>query len=351
MNIAVIEFGGSHDECQLGQVLGLKHAGAKVFWCTNQKIVDRNPYLRSLVDEIKIVEFQHKAIPDLKTVFSINKWFKQKNIQKVVFNTAQGGNVRNLCLLPNKNIEFYGIVHTIRLLRSSATQNIISKKIKHYFLLNDTLKEKLGPKEGFIIDTYYPLSFPPFEAKPIKPKGEIWLTVIGGIEFRKRDLTGFLNFAEKAPKTCKFIFLGKSDLNLADVAYFNEEIKQRGLTEKITTFTDFVDQKTFNDYIASTDFILPLIHPEAPCAKEYFEVLISGAINTAFGYHIPMMIHEGYKHWEDFHHGVQFYNLTDWNEQLKLAIEQRDELVQQMKNNPKLQADYQNQRFAKIIMG
>jgi hypothetical protein len=63
------------------------------------------------------------------------------------------------------------------------------------------------------------------------------------------------------------------------------------------------------------------------------------------------MIHEGYKHWEDFHHGVQFYNLTNWNEQLELAIAKREELVQQMKNNPKLQADYQNQRFAGIIMG
>ena len=351
MNVAFVEFGGSHDECQLGQILGVKKMGAKIFWCTNQKIVDRNPYLLSLVDELLVVEWEGKAIADFKTVLKINRWFKSNQITKVIFNTAQGSKVRNLCLLPNKSIEFYGIIHNIRLLRNSATQNVISKKIKNYFLLNDTLAEKLGPKEGINIHTFYPLSFPPFEAKNIKKEGEIWLTIIGGIEFRKRDLTGFLDFAEQAPKACKFIFLGRSDLKLEDVAYFNREIEKRELSDKIKTFTDFVDQATYNDYIAATDFILPLIHPEAPCAKEYFETLISGSINTAFGYDIPMLIHEGYSDWTDFQAGVQFYNLSNWNEKLEEAIAHRPILVQQMKENAKLKAEHQNERFAQIILG
>lgn len=350
MNIAIVEFGGSHDECLLGQVIGLKKQGAKIFLCTNQKIVDRNPYLMQFVDEVKIVELYFKAFKDLKTMISINKWFNKNQISKVVFNTAQGGNVRNLCLLSSKSIEFYGFVHTIRLLRGSATQNVISKKIKNYFLLNTTLKEKLGPVAGLNINIYYPLSFPPFEAESIKPSGEIWLTIIGGIEFRKRDLTGFLDFAEQSSSNCKFIFLGKSDLNLSDVSYFNQEIINRGLENKITTFTSFVDQKTFNDYIAATDFILPLIHPEAQCAQEYFEVQISGAINTAFGYDIPMLVHEGYSDWEDFQNGVQFYNLKNWNEALDLAIENRLVLVTEMKANEKLKATFQNDKFAKIIL-
>ncbi len=350
VKVAVVEFGGSHDECLLGQILGLKEQGASVYLCSNRKIVDRNPYLMQFVDEVKTVELVHKALGDVKTMLSITRWFRKKGIKKVVFNTAQGGNVRNLCLLSTKSIEFYGMIHTIRLLRDSATQRIISKKIKNYFLLNTTLKDKLGPVEGLNIHTFYPLSFPPFEAERIKPENQIWMTVIGGIEFRKRDLSGFLDFAENANANCRFIFLGKSDLQLEDVAYFNAEIEQRGLTDKIKTFTDFVDQKTYNDYIAATDFILPLIHPEAQCAEEYFEVQISGAINTAFAYHIPMLIHEGYKDWVDFQQGVQFYNLKNWNLALEEGIQKRTLLVQEMEANEKLKAVRQNHDFAKIIL-
>jgi hypothetical protein len=109
-------------------------------------------------------------------------------------------------------------------------------------------------------------------------------------------------------------------------------------------------EEDFDAYLKQTDGILPLVHPNTPSSEEYFSRQISGAINIAFSYKIPMMIHEQYQNWEDFSQGVIFYKMETFDKQIQQFEKNIPNLKQQLKSNPKLSFNFQNQRFAEVIL-
>lgn len=348
--VAILEIGGSHDECILSQLIGLKQSGAWIVFCGTKEMFEKNSQFQYYSDEFHEVILPKSMVGDFFAMIRLNKWFVQQKIDCVIANTAQGGHIRNLCLTASSKVKFFGIIHTIKLLKGSFTQNLISKKINEYFVLNDTLKKYAGKQNGINIHSFYPLSYPNFYTKIDKPEGEFWISVIGGVEYRRKDLTGFVAMAKATEEHVHFYFLGKSSKDSDEVKQFKKHLKESNLSHRVHLFNNFMSEEDFDAYLKQTDGILPLVHLNTPSAEEYFSRQISGAINVAFSYKIPMMIHEHYQDWEDFSQGVIFYKIETFDKQFQQFQENIPNLKEQLKSNPKFSSDFQNQRFAKIVL-
>lgn len=348
--VAILEIGGSHDECILSQLIGLKQSGAWIVFCGTKEMFKKNSQFQYYSDEFHEVVLPQSMFGDFFAMVHLNKWFVKNKIDCVVANTAQGGHIRNLCLTASSHVKFFGIIHTIKLLKGSFTQALISKKIKNYFVLNDTLKKYAGEQNGINIHSFYPLSYPNFYTKIDKPQREIWIAVIGGVEYRRKDLNGFVEMAKTTEEHVHFYFLGKSNRDSDEVKEFEKQLQLSKLSHRVHLFNNFMNEEDFDAYLKQTDGILPLVHPNTPSADEYFSRQISGAINVAFSYKIPMMIHEHYQDWEDFDQGVIFYDSETFEERFQQFQQNISGLKEQMKSNPKFSSDFQNQRFAEIVL-
>lgn len=351
IKVAIVEIGGSHDECILSQLIALKERNCYVAFCGTIEVYERNSKFAELFNEFYEVKFPKTMMGDFKTMKKLNKWFMLNDITKVIANTAQGGHIRNLALTSYRKTTFYGIVHTIKMFDGSFTQGLISRKIKNYFVLNDTLLERIPDKNGLSIHSFYPLDYPQFDLEIKKQANECWITIIGGVETRRKDLKGFISIAKAAPANVKFIFLGKTDKERQDSIDFQLALEKASLVDKVILFHEFINQEIFNAYLNKTDGILPLVHPNTPSADEYFSRQISGAINVAFSYKTPLFIHDEYSTWDDFNSGVQFYNLENNAEAFLMFLSKLTQLRKEIESNPKFSKLLQQERFANIILG
>lgn len=347
--IALVEFGGSHDECLLTQVLALKQVNASLLLVCDEAIKNRNPEIVAMVDEVYLVKTTGKAIGDLKTMKLLVNFLQNRGIQKVVFNTAQGGHVRNLALLMPKHITCYGIIHTIKKFNESFTQKIIHKAIKHYLVLSDDLLPRVKQQKNLVIQSFYPVDFPETTIVSTKTEGEIWVTIPGGVETRRKDLSSCADLIEQSPKNVRFIFLGKTDETRPDAAEFLAELKERNLLDRISIYTDFVPHDTFFGTLNQSDFLLPLIHPQTPSSNEYIKNQISGSFTLSFGLKIPLLIHEAYATEGDLQKAAFFYREFNFGEQLELAIKNREAKKLEIEGVEKWKSSYQQEHFLKFI--
>lgn len=348
--VAVVELGGSHDECLLSQFFALKSRGCYVLFVTTQEVYERNSSFHAYIDELKIIEFTQKALADFLKMRALNAFFWKKGFSKVILNTAQGAHIRNLCLTAPKNIEFIGIIHTLKKFEGSFTQKLIHRKIKKYFVLNDYFVERIVPPKGIKVASFYPLRFPYFETEIDKKEGEKWITIIGGVENRRKDLTGSIPLMKQLiEKGFRFIFLGKSDVNHLDVLSFVAFLKDAGIEENVQLFDAFVSAELFDAYLKKTDLIWPMVHPHTPSAAEYFKNQISGAMNVSFAYKIPLFVHEEYiTEWKDFAFAVA-YSLNDFAFQVEKTYEQLNEVKLKLQSNKKFNPIVQENKYIDFI--
>ncbi len=186
VKIALVEIAGSHDECMLTQINALRSMDTEIHLICDKRVLKRNRELFSAIPNQFEVNTTGAAFGDFRLMKSIVRYLKANNIQKVVFNTAQGGHVRNLALLIPKSIECYGIIHTIRKFNDSFTQKIIHRAIKDYAVLSDDLLKRITPNPQLHIRSFYPIDFPKVESKVDKQEDRIWIAIPGGVETRRK---------------------------------------------------------------------------------------------------------------------------------------------------------------------
>lgn len=350
MKVALIELGGSHEECMLTQMIALKSINASITLICTPEIKARNPHFEKYVDAILVVDFTKKAWADFKLILGINQFLKSNDFQKAILNTAQGGHIRNLCLTASKSVEFIGVIHTIRKFQGSFTQKIIHRKIKKYLLLSDFLLDKITIPKKLNVKSFYPLDYPEFDLKITKRPAETWITIVGGVENRRKDLTGFISMLEKTNnENIKFIFLGKSDENKEEVVNFKAQIQTMNRSSQVVTFNDFIAPDLFNAYLKASDFLCPLIHPATQSAEQYISNQISGAFNLAYSYQIPLLIHDNYNDIEDLQNSSIFYNQTNFDATLLNAIQTRGEIVTKIATVEKWKKQFQQKKFIEFI--
>lgn len=349
-NVAVVEIGGSHDECLLSQFYALKHAGFNIHFIGTEELWLRNPWFHALVDRFLPIKVAQGALADFMTMRRLNGYFTAEKIEKVLLNTAQGGHVRNLCLTANKATEFIGIVHTLRKFNGSFTQKVISRKIKKYFVLNTFFLDYIEPQKGIRVEAFYPLRFPLFNAPPLEKKSFVQIAVIGGVENRRKDLMGSLPLMESIlDLDVRIVFLGKSDPKKEEVFQFKKALEERGLQENVILFDDFVDAQHFDEVLQSTDFIWPMVHPDTESAKEYFSHQIPGALNVALAYKIPLLVHSAYvSTWIDLRDAAP-YALETFRRDLQMAIEKQLILCDKLSKKQEYTPAFQEAKYLRFI--
>jgi len=195
--VALIEVDGSHDECLLTQISALKQANIHVTLICTQAIRDRNSNFEALVDAFLIVDVtqKHKQV-----VHTISAVLKRYRIDIAIFNTAQGAKVRDIALkLLFSKVKLVGIIHTTRKFDDSFRQKVISINIKNYLVLSGFLFKKAKPRRGISVDYFYPIRFPKFNTTRTKNK-TLTISIIGGVETRRKDLAGFIEMVETTKK-------------------------------------------------------------------------------------------------------------------------------------------------------
>lgn len=348
-SIVLIEIGGSHAECLLSQMHAIKTKGHEIVLICTDNIKVQNPIFDKYVDKFYIVDLSGDRKKKKNEIKNIWRQLKASNVKKVIFNTAQGNHVRNLCLyaLFNK-IEFIGIIHTTLKFKGSFTQRIINWKIRKYLLLSDHLLSTIPPPKGVTLDYFYPIRFPSFN-KEIKKKTAI-VTIIGGVENRRRDLSKFADMLISTKDIdVSFVFLGKTNQYDEEVIAFRQQIEHHDLTEKVISFDDFVPQEIFDAYLRNTDLIIPLIHPNTPSADQYFKNQISGAMCISFGYKIPLLIHEEYRHIAEMNDASFYYNEATFADALMRSISESKNKSKEMRTNFCYDIKKQEDRYAQFI--
>lgn len=353
LKIALIEIGGSHDECLYSQMNAIKSAGHFTILVCTLELEQRNPHFRAVVDEFILIDKLDLKLKRLKTLRYIWRNLKRKMVNKVIFNTAQGTNVRILCTLSLfSKIEFIGIIHTIRKFQGSFTQRLISLRIRKYLVLSEYLYSQVTAPKGIRLDWFYPLRFPNFPVEiNTKEQDNLKITIIGGVESRRKDLNGFLQMAvQLIDYPVEFVFLGKSDFNNREVLDFRLKIVDSGLNDKVRFYQRFVKQEEFDHVLRNTDLILPLVHPNTSSAEEYFKNQISGAMMISFAYKVPMLIHEAYSGIQEMKSAAIYYNQSDF----KATIIENQKKIQQIKAtmeaNQNYNVAYQENRYISFIV-
>ncbi len=349
LRIALVEIGGSHDECLFTQILALSSIEAEITFVTTREVYDRNKHFLPYIHHTYFFETSGKAIADFKNARRLVRFFKQQDIQKVVFNTAQGGQIRNISLLLPGRIQAFGIIHTIRKFHGSFTHKIINRKIKNFLVLSDDLLKRIAPQKNSTIGSFYPIDFPRLGKDIHKSDDACWVTLTGGVENRRKDLTGFVSLVEQTPANVSFIFLGKTDVTREDVGQLFEELKARNLMNRIVYFDSFIDAETFDGYLTKTDFLLPLIHPTTQSAEQYVVNQISGAFTLSFGYHIPLLMHVAFQNELDLQQASFFYDPIHFNRDFTTALHENGTKRQQLKHNPKWQSEAQQDIYLRFL--
>jgi len=348
-SIVLIEIGGSHDECLLTQMHAIKSLGHEIVLICTDNIKDRNPIFQNYVDELITIDLAHGKLKDGNEIRTIWKLLKNSGVKKVIFNTAQGNNVRKLCMyaLFNK-IEFIGIIHTTLKFKASFTQKFINLKIKKYLLLSEYLLSTISPPKGVNVSYFYPINLPSFN-KSINKKSTV-ITIIGGVENRRSDLSGFSRMLVSTKDIdVSYIFLGGVHHDDEGFIALKKQIENLNLSKKVTFFDTFIPQETFDATLQSTDFILPLIHPDTPSSDQYFKNQISGAMSVSFSYKIPLLIHETYQHISEMNNASFYYNEENFPSTLMKSLGERNIKSERMNSNPHYNSDYQEYRYAKFV--
>jgi hypothetical protein len=348
--VAILEIGGSHDECLLSQFSALKALGIETYFISSNALWNRNTQLREVVDHFIPFEMEKKNLKDFLKIRKLNRFFVSENISIVIFNTAQGAHVRNFCLTASKKVEYVGIIHTINKFKKSFTQKIIHRKIKKYFVLNDFLLSQIIPPPGIQVRSFYPLRFPKFDKQIFKPNDALWIVVIGGVEFRRKDLLGSIVLMDKINEAnIRYVFLGKSDPEHPDVISFKATLQHYAFKSQVVLFDTFIDEETYDAYLKGADFIWPMVHPDTPSAAEYFKNQISGAMNISFGYKIPMLVHEEYVNkWDDLHYAFS-YRQEDFYTDFQLAKMQLQEKKESLQKAVKFSVTFQEKNYINFL--
>lgn len=347
INVALIEVDGSHDECLLSQIHALKRTNSHVVLLCTQEIKERNTTFEALVDELIIIDSSHKHNKIVRTIISI---FRKKHIDIAVFNTAQGAKVRDLSVkLFFSRIKLFGIIHTTRKFDDSFRQKVININITKYLVLSEYLYKKAKPRRRISVDYFYPIRFPEFGSKRVK-NSVLTISIIGGVEKRRKDLDGFIEMVLATKNDAiQFVFLGKSDPKSREVIELKDKLKDIGLLDRVKMFDSFVSQEKFDALLRQTDALLPLVHPNTPSADQYFKNQISGAVNVAFGYGIPLLIHSSYSVIDELKERTIFYDLENFTTIISSCRPQLESIEAWMKEDKEMTNETQELRYLNFL--
>lgn len=312
--VAIIEVGTFHDECLYSQLLFFSGTEHETYLICNEK-------LRERVQDYPAGHFLFLDFSDKKSKyknwFRIRRFVIKNQISKVIFNTAES-NIFKLILLPvPAGTQITGIIHNTQKVRQNFKNKLIARRMHKILVLAGFIQKNAEIENLFRkkISHFYPVYFPEAKIFKAKPEGEKWISVPGIIDFNKRDYGCLLNL--KIPQNYTFILLGRPVGERANE--FLEKIRVHPQAGQFIWFDRFVDNAVFQNYIAQSDYILPLIHPNISQFEYFLKYKISGSYNLGFGYHKKLLLEQSFSHLPEFRKNTIFYNYRDFGKVFEMV--------------------------------
>ena len=350
MRVALIELSNSHDECLFTQVLFLaSRPDIHLTMIYNQLLESKVSDYEHVDEFIPMRIRENKSLKTWKDITMVRRRLLQKQFDLLIFNTAQGALMKNLMILGLRNKKAIGILHNIKKLEVGIGQKIISKNLKSYFVLNNFLKQKIEQEDLSIrpIHVFYPVFFRRQNELELEKRiGDIWITIPGQVEMKRRDIQSLLNAlkTQKLSSHIKIIFLGRSYHTHGDGRIVTQIINELDLSEQVWTWEDFIPLDKFQAILDKSDYIMPLIHRSHVSYKLY-EAQISGSFNLGIGYKIPFLLERDFNMYEDLRRNAAFYDLSNMIETInQLPPKQKD-----FDYNKKWSFDFQCQNYMKVV--
>ena len=307
MRVALVELRESHEECLYTQLAFLKSAGYQVSLILHAQLEAQMSTYQNLADAVYYVKFNNQsALKKIKLQFQIFK--KLKTFHTIIFNTAHSYSViRNLSLLLRFSpTQCIGVLHDASKLTQSATQRIISKKIKKYFVLSDALVPKNQSTNQIKLQSFYPIYFPDYGIVSLKKtKGEIWIGIPGRIDYKRRNYDFLVAALSRMviSKQITFLILGKTDRSSDQGKRFYTSIQKTSNHDRVKFFDTFIDNDKYHAYLKACDCIMPLLKK----SPDYIQHKISGSFNLAFAHKKPLLCHIYFKTLPDIRQNALFY--------------------------------------------
>lgn len=340
--VAVVELGDSHEECLESSLWFLSESN-EVDLYINSVLLERTNHLRRYCRQVSAID-NKAGVVSITASLHLARTLRQQRYDAIFLNTAQG-RIKFLCIFSLFNrTRFIGLLHNVNKLQKGFGQKLISRKIAQYLVLNDYLQISAQSLTKTPITSYYPIFFRLPRLNVEKPANQIWITVPGRVEYKRRDYQFLMDMAKRltAYPEYKFIILGNMQAT-SDGRALAAQIKAEGLSDRFLTFTTFIPTPLFLSYIQASDIVLPLITPKVVDFHNYLAYKISGSWNMAFAFGKPMLVHPAFLQYADFHENA--LALEEFAEEDKLVEQLQACFNKDLYRQPKWQFSFQKERF------
>lgn len=324
--VALVEIGGSHEECLYSQIAFLQESGYVPLLIVTPDILER----MDIPSGVHVYILQHNKgfWGRWKQALEIRKTISQKQCRAVVFNTAQGHTVANFCRLPlPKHLTVAGVLHTTRVLRKSHTQRTISRTIKKYFFLNDYLAkqaEQLNPDCQF--RALYPIYDPVLVGKKstFSDNNLLRICIPGIVEPKRRDYEFLLNLLIKHPDLPIYLDIPGNDG--AEAETLHPLLQHPAIQHKISRRNYFITKTELWESVLAADVLMPLIHPTTPDFGELHNEKISGMYTLSLQSGVPLLLHEDLRNTHSADIAGLFYSLDECAKHLRALASDKQPL-------------------------
>lgn len=354
--VAIIELSAGHEEVMYALAKMLEHQKIPVLLICTPKLKKR---LAQLPISHEVFWFEEEAglWNFYRQTKSLTRLLREKGVSHLIFNTASNTEIRNLLLFGLGKFNCTGVLHYGPKLKESFTQKQISFFIKKYMVPARFIAENMKPfPRGIRVSEFYPVFMPEFSRAnvPAKGNGEIWITVPGQVETKRRDYDCIIELFQKQeiPGHVKIIMTGPAFHNWGYGNTIMNAIPEAVKSGQLMMFQEDLTWPEFIGLNQQADLIWPLAHPGKGSFPQYSQWQISGAYNLAYGLKKPLLMHEYFKRYDEFSNFSVFYNLDSLPDILANLMKrhaEREQIIRNIVDEEKFTLDFQSEKLINML--
>ena len=358
--VLLLEGSHAHAECLHAQIRFLNALGVQVHLWLNRA----SPYRPPADEPVKALRLidPEGLQGRILTAIELRKYLTQTGIGHLVINTAHGLLARDITLaLRGHPVQVAGLCHHAEKLGSGITQNLISRRIKNYFVLHPYMQRWARPQEGVTISQFYNIFFVnPAKMGPAvlpAPGEEVRIVLPGALEPDRRDYGSLLALAGSGqwPAGVKVVLLGDA----SGTEYGRQlvrTIRAEGFGSYFELFESYISDTVFFEQMRRAAAVLTLLHPNVKQFEIFSRFSISGSYNLAFAFQKPILcVQDPFEGYEVFKDVGLFYQPDQLGELLShIAADPVGALTPRLEGYarlPELGFDYQARQYGQALFG
>ncbi|RAV97841.1 glycosyltransferase family protein [Pseudochryseolinea flava] len=290
--VLLVEF-KYHQEIIPSQLMLLLDAGYDV-----HVFLDKNLWDEQLLGVFKdrvsftLLHDTKKIFRKIAAIFQLRKYVRKHGISHLVINTLDSNfNYYVLKFLPG--LHAVGIVHQVHRFVKKQSHRKSLNKVNAVATLSDYTLDYFRKHIVLKVESafFYPIYFETKYQATTKTRAEVTVVVPGQLDLRKRDYFQLIAAVERMPKLegVKFILLGNKNKN--DGKAVVATIESKGLSKYFVLSEGFLPYDQFFQYIASCDYVMPLLSDNISNYRQYLQSQISASFNWGYAFNKKLLLH------------------------------------------------------------